>query len=36
MTDQYEQAEQHFLKHMMVLMHLKSEQSTQKSEYLDM
>ena len=36
MTDQYKQAEQHFLKHMMVLMHLKSEQSTQKSEYLDM
>ena len=36
MINQYEQTEQHFLKHMMILMHLRSEQSTQKSEYLDM
>ena len=36
MIDQYKQTEQHFLKHMMILMHLKSEQSTQKPEYLDM
>ena len=36
MTDQYEQAEQHFLEHMMVLMHLKSKQPAQKLKYLDM
>ena len=36
MIDQYKQTEQCFLKHMMVLMHLKSKQSTWKLKYLDM
>ncbi len=36
MVNQYEQAGQHFLEHMMVLMHLGSEQPARKPEYLGM